>query len=271
VDSESVARARRELALPDTESFAKDTLSRIRSLLGTDYVVVGSYLVEGEKVHVDLKLQDARSGSTVAGITEADSKDAMVALVGKIGAKVRAKLGAGDLSATQRDGVVASLPRSADVQKLYAEGLGHLRLLECGSARGPLEQAVAAEPSFPLAHRALAEALDCLGYDTRAEEEARKAVDLSAGLPEEVRLLATAQLQRLRRDWDPLLVTVQALAARRPDDLRYGHEILKLQISTNQVAAARATLERLRKLPGGDSAILDLRSVEIETRRASIG
>jgi hypothetical protein len=31
-----VARARRDLALPDTESFARDTLKKIRGLLATD-------------------------------------------------------------------------------------------------------------------------------------------------------------------------------------------------------------------------------------------
>ena len=47
-----------------------------------------------------------------------------------------------------------------------------------------LEQAVAAEPDNALVHSALASAWLTLGFQSRALEEANRAMDLSAGLPE---------------------------------------------------------------------------------------
>ena len=95
----------------------------------------------------------------------------------------------------------APAPRSprADVARLYAEGLGHLRVAACSAARAPLEQAVATDPTFPLAHSALAEALACLGHDDRALAEAKKATELSANLPEQIRFATEAQLYVLSK------------------------------------------------------------------------
>ena len=47
------------LALPDADSYGKETLSKIRKNLGTDEVVLGSYLALGNgQVRLDLKLED---------------------------------------------------------------------------------------------------------------------------------------------------------------------------------------------------------------------
>ncbi len=50
---ENIARMRLDLALPDAESYAPDTLSRIRKHSGTDLVVLGSYLAMGKKVAIN--------------------------------------------------------------------------------------------------------------------------------------------------------------------------------------------------------------------------
>ena len=56
IPGESVARMRRDLKLPDADSYAPDTLERIQHHVGADYVVVGSYVPLGDKVRVDLRL-----------------------------------------------------------------------------------------------------------------------------------------------------------------------------------------------------------------------
>jgi TolB-like protein len=48
VPGESVARTRTNLSLPDSDSYAQDTLARIRKNLDADYIVVGSYFDFGE-------------------------------------------------------------------------------------------------------------------------------------------------------------------------------------------------------------------------------
>jgi len=45
----------------EADSFGKETLARIRRSVAADYVVVGSYLLLGQTLRVDLRLQDARA------------------------------------------------------------------------------------------------------------------------------------------------------------------------------------------------------------------
>ena len=47
VPSEDVARAKLDLPLADSDTLSKDTLARIRTNLGTDYVILGSYTTVG--------------------------------------------------------------------------------------------------------------------------------------------------------------------------------------------------------------------------------
>src|SRR5207302_3182471 len=65
---------RSDLSLPDTDSYGRDTLARIRKNLGTDYVVLGSYFDTGKEaggqVRLNLWLQDARAGETIAAVSE---------------------------------------------------------------------------------------------------------------------------------------------------------------------------------------------------------
>ena len=53
---ENVARMKIDLALPDSESYAPDTLSRIHKHSGTDLVVLGSYLAMGKDGGDQLRL-----------------------------------------------------------------------------------------------------------------------------------------------------------------------------------------------------------------------
>ena len=73
ISGENVARAKLELAIADTESLAGDTLARIRTNLGTDYVVLGSYVslgnTAGGQIRLDLRVQDAASGETLATLS----------------------------------------------------------------------------------------------------------------------------------------------------------------------------------------------------------
>ena len=60
IPGENVARMKSDLALGDAESFAPETLASIRSNIGSDLVVLGSYVsAVGEKIRFDVRMQDA--------------------------------------------------------------------------------------------------------------------------------------------------------------------------------------------------------------------
>ena len=56
---ENVARAKADLALPDAESLAPDTLAKVHNILGANLIVLGSYLDLDGQIRVDVRVQNA--------------------------------------------------------------------------------------------------------------------------------------------------------------------------------------------------------------------
>ena len=253
VPSENVSRMKADLGLPDAESFGPDTLARIRSHAGADVVLVGSYLAIGEgtakRLRIDLRLQDAAQGDTVASLTETGTEAELFDLVSRAGGRLRQSLGAGDLSAADATSVRAAMPAQPEAARLYAEGLARLRSFDALSARSLLEQATAVDPGFAPAHAALAAAWTALGYDAKAAEEARRAHEGARDLPREERLVIEGRLREATREWPQAVEAYRSLWTFFPDDVEHGLRLANAQISAGQGADARVTLAALRKLP----------------------
>src|SRR5712691_7055217 len=90
IAGENVARMKIDLSLTDADSYAPDTLARIRKQLSSDYVVLGSYLALGKEsgalLRLDLRLQDAAAGETLASVSEKGTEAQLDDLVMRTGA-----------------------------------------------------------------------------------------------------------------------------------------------------------------------------------------
>jgi len=148
VSGEDVARARKDLDLRQVRSFSSQTLARLRSNLGVDYVVTGSYLEVGpegaSQLRLDARLQDARSGEIVASLPETGTEQKLIALLSQTGADLRGKLGIGYIAGADVTKVAATIPGDPVAARLYSEGLEQLRQLNPGGARDLLVKAAAA-------------------------------------------------------------------------------------------------------------------------------
>lgn len=94
--AESVARATRGLALPESARFPMDTLQRLRSELGADLVVIGSYLIVDQgkrsRVCVHLVVQHAVSGEVTAAAHGSGEQRHLPEVMAKAGADLRRSL-----------------------------------------------------------------------------------------------------------------------------------------------------------------------------------
>ena len=221
IPGEKVARMKRDLTLGQGDSFAADTLARIRSHLGTDLVVLGSYLTVGGRIRFDVRLQDAAAGETIASIAETGTDAELFEIVSRIGARLRERIGVAGLSSADAARVRASRPATNESARLYADGLEQLRVFEAQAARTLLEQAVAADPGLSLAHSALAEAWSSLGYDAKARESARRAFELSSHLNREDRLRIEGRYRETTNERDKAVEAYQALVDAFPDNVEY--------------------------------------------------
>jgi TolB-like protein len=263
---ETVARMRAELALPDADSYAPDTLARIAADIAADYVVVGSYASMGADLRVDVRLQDTRSGELVAEVSETGTAQDLFPLVARAGAELRGRLHATGPVA----GGGGSLPRNPEAARLYAEGLGRMQAFDPQGAVELLRRAAALEPDSPLVHSALAQGYGELHDEPPAEAEARRAFELSAGLPREERLLVEARYRERAHDVERASALYRSLFEFYPDNLEYGLALVGAQTAAGHLADARASLERLRSLPGAaDDPRLDLAENSLTEDRAA--
>jgi eukaryotic-like serine/threonine-protein kinase len=261
IPGESVAHMKLNLAIPDADSFGKDTLNRIRKNLGSDDVVVGSYLPLGNgHIRLDLRLQDTAAGETVATVSEKGKESEIDDLVERAGSELRAKLGIGALSGSQSVVVKATMPSNAEAARLYSEGLQKLRMFDALAARDSLQKAVALDPHHAPTRSALAEAWSTLGYDDEAKEQARRALEFSAKFSAEERLLIEGRAHELLREGPKAVESYRTLSQLFPDRVDYGLLLLRAQLSGGQNEDATATLGNLRRLPATEveAARLDL-------------
>jgi tetratricopeptide (TPR) repeat protein len=261
IAGENVARAKVELALGEPESLSGDTLVRLRNLLGTDTVVLGSYAsVEGPSgrtIRLDLSLQDATRGETTATITETAREDQIFDLVARAGEKLRREMGVTEDAGA---GARASLTTNPEAARLYAEGIQKLRLFDPVGARDLLVRTVAADPANALAHSGLSTAWAALGYDGKARQAAKEALDLSGGLPEEEKLLIQGRYLETVQNWNQAAEIYLSLFSLFPDNLDHGLRLASSQTAAGRAEEALGTAEALRSLPppSGQDPRIDL-------------
>jgi tetratricopeptide (TPR) repeat protein len=264
VPGEEVAQMKADLALKDAESYGKETLTRIRQNIGTDVVVLGGYTVLGDaagsQLRLDLRLQDAASGETLASVAETVKESQVFDLVSHMAAKLRPPLGITPLASGQAPAPGAGFSSNPQALQLYSEGLEKLRIWEGVAARNLLVKAAAADPKNALIHFALADAWTQLGYDKKASEQIKLAFDLSSDLPSERRQMIEARFDELNRQRDKAIEIYRKLAQSFPDDLEYGLRLTEAQIAGGRAKDALVTLDALRKLPppAGDDPRIDM-------------
>jgi len=264
IPSESVARMRIELSLPDVDSLGKDSLTRISKNLGADFVVLGSYasLRQGSlgRVRLDLRLQDTRNGETIDAVSETGDESHLFELVSQAGEHVRTRLGVQGVTRQEAAEIAFALPANHDAARLYSEGLGKLRVFDALAARDLFEKAITTEPRYALPHAALATAWATLGYDENARTEAKRAFELSSNLPRAERLLVEGRYHEMSKNWEKAIEIYRALVAFFPDSLDYGLALAQAQVSGGKGKDALDTVEALQKLPPplGDDPRIDL-------------
>jgi tetratricopeptide (TPR) repeat protein/tRNA A-37 threonylcarbamoyl transferase component Bud32 len=232
IPGDRVSRAEKDLSIiPGT--LAPPVLAHLQENLAADYVISGGYQVagEGKRFRIALALRDAHSGKELKTLTaEGDSAD-LYAAAASLGGSLRKKLG---------------------VRPASAEGIESRRAADYASAIRSFERTVAAEPRFALGHAALAGALGALGFDPRAQEEAKTAFELSAGLPRSDQLEVESRFRALTKNWDRAVEIDRALFAFFPDSSEYGLLCVRSLIAAGRSDDGLRVIETLRDLPPPD-------------------
>jgi len=263
IAGDNISRVQVEIVGHD-ESLAPEMLRRAWRLLGADYVLVGSFLVQGNsdrgKVTLVLRLQDTRQRETIALLREDGATEDLSGLVQRMVDELREHIGVERVADLEAAAAIGALPRNVNAMKAYSEGLEALRGFELRRALGAFERVVAIEPKNAIGHAGLSQAWRALGYDDKARESASRAYKLSQGLPKLHALSIEGHHFEAEGEWPQAINAYRKLWNLYPDNADHGLLLAAAQVSGSRGDEALATLAALRRLPppGGEDPRIDL-------------
>jgi len=270
IPGETVSQLKTNLSLSDADSYGAATLQKIRTSIGSDYVLLGSYLALGNgQVRLDLRLQNTQTGELLSTMSAEGSEAEIAGLVSRIGVEIRKKLGVGEISASDVGSVQASLPANPEAARLYSQAITRLRNYDDTGAKSLLEKSITLEPKFALSHSAMSKVWSNLGYEGKAHDEAKLANDLSGDLSRREKLAIQGRYLETTRDWDKATEIYQSLWNFYPDETGPGLQLVAVQINNAQMKDAQSGIEALRKLnaSGLDDIQIDIQEARIAQRR----
>lgn len=268
MSGEDVANAKHDLSLTVEDTLSKETLTQIRSSLGVDVVVVGSYTLLSDggsnRIRLDVRAQDTSLGETVAEDAITGDESDLFNIASQAGQRLRTSLEPALSLAPETGAPHFSGSTNQIALQFYSEGLARSYDFDFVGARDFLKRAIAADPSFALAHSALSDSWSKLGYEIEARREARLATQDMRGLPPETELEIQGRFQETANDWTSAASTYRTLFHLYPDNLNYGLRLAAEQLHLNPVDAEH-TLTTLRKLqaPMRDDPRIDLMEASV--------
>lgn len=253
VPGENVAQFRIDSPWSQTDSLSRQTASRIGDTLDSDVLVLGSYAavgdLQGGTVRVDFRLQDVQTGEILYEGAESGSEKQFFGLVAKIGVALRERLGLPMISESEETGVVSSLPADPDANRLYSLGLAKSRDADVAAAKDLFLQAEKLAPRFPLVHLMLSRSWSGLGYDQKANDEIKRAFDLSSGLSETDKLEVEGAYYQSLHNLDKAISSYRALYMLFPDSVDYAEQLMTVLTAAGRREEALGIVNQLRKLP----------------------
>ena len=245
--------ARNDLPVSLAAGFSPTDLGALRRRLATDFVVTGSYWAPrspGAPVKLDLTVQDARSGVTIATLSRSASIDNLPDLVASIGADLRKTLGAPAQTESELRLAANAEPSTVDLMRRIGNALDALHHFDPSRARDELLQAVAQAPGYAPAYAYLSKAWAQLGYHDKALAASSQAMAHDADLPRSLQLAITAQNDEVRFDWPGAIASLRALDTLENGDPEVEFELVDVLSRSGNPAEAQRTLDDLRAKGG---------------------
>src|ERR1700682_3594683 len=194
-------------------------IGRIAEFSSADTVVWGQYAKFGEHIRIDATLLDLKHNRRAPLKIEAVSEKEIPATVDGFAELIRKNLAVSpdvlkELKASSFQPSSKSVPALRD----YNQGVQLLREGKNLEAVKNFKAATKADPQFALAFSKLAETYANLGYDSEAEQSARRAVELSESLTPAEKYAISASQARISKNYPKAIEAYENLAKISPDN-----------------------------------------------------
>jgi tetratricopeptide (TPR) repeat protein/tRNA A-37 threonylcarbamoyl transferase component Bud32 len=231
----------RDLRIDPNANLSPSDLARIADFASAQTILWGQYVKFGEEIRIDATLQNLQEQKTTPLKATSANQSALLTAVAQLAGSVQQALAAGSSDVLKELKSTAWRPstQSFEALRLYNEGLSLSRSDNQQGAAKSLEGAIAEDPNFALAYSAFAETYAKLGYDAKAEQQSRRAMELGQSLPPQERYLIAATHYRLTNDGAKAIDTYEKLIAVSPNNARIHFDLAGLYERTGELAKAQ--------------------------------
>jgi serine/threonine protein kinase/tetratricopeptide (TPR) repeat protein len=219
VSSDRVQQVFHDLRIAPNSIVDSSTLGRVAEFTNADTLVWGQFTKLGDQIRIDATLQDRKHNRTIQVKAEAANQQDLSGAVDRLAGMIRQNLALpSDLVKELKEQSFKPTSTSVDALRDYNQGLQLLRQGNNLEAQKRLQAATNEDPQFAVAFSRLGEAYSALGYDSEAEQAARRAVDLSQNLPLAQRYFIEASFARVNKDNPKAIAAYENLAKSFPDN-----------------------------------------------------
>lgn len=266
VASDRLHQILRDLRISADSTFDPATLRKLAEFSNADTVLWGQYLKFGDEIRIDATLLDVKRQRSVPLHVQAPNQSGLLAAVDQLAQSIRESLSF-SRSVLEELKATAFKPSSQSLEALraYNEGLQLSRQGKNSEALKKFQASVQADPEFALAYAKLAQSYASQGYDTEAEQNSRRAVELSERLPAQEKYLIAAGHARIVNDTAKAIEAYENLARVSPEDPEVNFELAALYEASGDFDQARARYKKvLERDPKSVAALLASGRVEIK-------
>jgi serine/threonine protein kinase/tetratricopeptide (TPR) repeat protein len=266
VSPDRVQQVFHDLRITPNASVDSSTLGRVAEFTNADTLVWGRYTRLGDQVRIDATLQDRKHNRTVQVKAEATSQKDISGAVDRLAELIRQNLSlSSDIVKELKAQSFKPTSNSVEALRDYNEGLQLLRQGNNLEAQKRLLSATNEDQQFAEAYSRLAESYSALGYDNEAEQAARRAVELSQGLPLAQRYFIEASRARIAKDSAKAITAYQNLEKSFPDNLDVLSALGSLYEDAGDFDKARSYYRKVLQADGKNiDTLLAMGRVEIK-------
>jgi serine/threonine protein kinase/tetratricopeptide (TPR) repeat protein len=243
------------------------TIRRVADFSKADRVLWGQYAKFGDQIRIDATLQDIKNERTVPLKIDVPSEKDIPGAIDRLAESIRQKLALPE-NVLKELKASSFQPASQSVAALrdYNQGVGLQRDGKNLEAQKQFEAATKEDPSFAMAFSRLAQVYSSLGYDSEAEQSAKKAVELSQDLPEAEKYLISAIRSQATKNYPEAIKAYETLAMASSDNSDVQSALASLYQDSGDLVKARAYYQKLlTSNPKDVAATLDLGRIEIKS------
>jgi len=221
----------KRLNLLEADNYSIEDLENVASMAGVNFLLSGSYIITAGNtfiINVSLNRED---GKRINSFTEqgeqGEGEDSIMSLIDNITRKVKA-----DLNLTPRqidDDIDAAATvittSSIEAYKHYSEGRKFHKIDDYANAVLNYKKAVEIDPVFAMAYRMLWTSSASIGYVTKSQEYAAKALELSEKLSERERLQIQGRIAQSSGQNENSIKMYERILEKHPDDILTYHNL----------------------------------------------